>query len=401
MIGGIAGDMFAAALVDLEPALAAVCRETVNAIAGLPDDISIEIRAHDKAGRFGHRLQVSRQSAKTGKQASHPHLSHREARRIVTRSDLPAAVQRRATDIFALLAAAEGFVHDMPADDVVFHEVGGWDSVVDIILAARLIEEVGKVSWQCGTVPIGSGSVECAHGTLPVPAPAVVELLKGMAVQQDGRQGERVTPTGAAILRHLQPRQVRGVPAARMLAAGSGFGSRQFEGLANVLRVFRLEESLAATDRVMSLEFDIDDQTPEDLAIALDDLRATKGVLDVAQIPALGKKGRLLAMIRVLVEPEIAGSICNQILSATSTLGVRYHELERATLDRRELKFQGESASLKVVRRPDGNVTAKMDADSLKNQAGSYGRRKRIRREREARAEEDLTVRPDPADGND
>lgn len=389
MIGGIAGDMFAAALVDLDPELQTVCTTTIAAIHRLPESLTAAFSEHSSSGRFGKQFAVSDSKLRSGDPHQHPHLSHREAREIVARSNLPSAVRERALDIFQLLAAAEGRVHDMSADDVVFHEVGGWDSVIDIVLAARLIEELGGVDWQCGPIPIGSGSVQCAHGTLPVPAPAVLELLHDQQVFQDGHQGERVTPTGAAIIVHLRPTQLNGAPRARMLASGSGFGSRKFPGLANVLRAYRLAPSATSGERVLAIEFDIDDQTPEDLALSLEALRETDGVLDVSQCPAIGKKGRMVVQVRILARPECLEPVTDKVLSATSTLGVRYCELQRKVLPRssHEIAQGSDALAVKVARRPDGGLTAKTEADSLEALADSYAGRRKLRSSCEGQAE--------------
>ena len=140
---------------------------------------------------------------------------------------------RRAIAIFAVLAEAEGRVHGIAPAEVSFHEVGAWDSIMDIVAAAALIEDIGAAGWSTTPVPLGSGRVRSAHGDLPVPTPATALLLEGLEVFDDGRPGERVTPTGAAILRHLMPGQ--GLPRRRLRLGrvGHGFGTKRFAGISN------------------------------------------------------------------------------------------------------------------------------------------------------------------------
>ena len=240
MIGGIAGDMFIAALTDLDPRLETVCRDAFEAIRDRPNDLRAVFFDHSDIGRFGKRFHVETKTPGNPGSAHHGHLAFPEAIRIVRDSGLSEGVKARSESLFESLAKTEGDVHGVDYREVEFHEIGGWDSVVDILLSAAIIEELGSVRWQCGPVPMGRGSIQTAHGCLPVPAPATLKLLQGFDAYQDEFPGERVTPTGAAILRHLEPEQSNGMPLAALLGDGSGYGSRQVRGLANVLRAYSL-----------------------------------------------------------------------------------------------------------------------------------------------------------------
>ena len=379
MIGGIAGDMFLAAMADLEPSLPGVYRERLSQIPALPDDISVKYLPPADSGRLGSMFRVIRDD---NKQTHHPHMAYSKVKEIVAGSALEPAVRARAEDIFEHLARSEAKVHGLQVDEVVFHEVGGWDSIVDVILAAAVIEYFSGSRWSCGPVPLGSGTVQCEHGSMPVPAPATAELLQGFDVYQDEFPGERVTPTGAAILRHLAPEQQPALPTGRLLGTGAGYGNRRFDGLENVLRCYRiLLPATPLTDEVAVIEFDIDDQTPEDLAIALDAIREQTGALDVVQTPIVGKKGRLASSIRVLAEVSYLQPVADACLAATSTLGVRWYRANRRILDRhsRAASIEGNAYGIKETTRPDGRRTRKVESDDLARHGESYGTREAVR----------------------
>ena len=197
-----------------------------------------------------------------------------------------------------------------------FHELGGWDSIADIVGAAALIASLPGATWSVSTLPLGRGRTKTAHGLLPVPSPAASRLLEGYEFVDDGLAGERVTPTGAAILKHVNATQSTQRVPRRLLRSGYGFGTKVFRGISNVLRVLVFEDvpAEAGTDRVVLIAFEVDDQSPEDLAIALDHVRAQPAVLDVVQMPAFGKKGRMAAHIQVLAQPEGAEQVIRRLL---------------------------------------------------------------------------------------
>ena len=199
-VGGVAGDMFVAAVLDARPELRDGLMAALRMI-GAPDDVAFDVRAHDDGTMTGTRFVVDLADVAGG------HVPFRDIRANLEATDLPPPVKQRSVAIFTLLAEAEGRVHGIAPDAVTFHEVGAWDSIADIVGAAHLIEALGVVDWSCGALPKGSGTVETSHGRLPVPAPATAALLRGFVLVEDGLDGERVTPTGAALIKHLAPRQ--------------------------------------------------------------------------------------------------------------------------------------------------------------------------------------------------
>ena len=242
-VGGIAGDMFAAALLDARPDLADGLRA---ALAGLdlPDSVEIAIDPHRDSALSGARFKVT-----APEDDGHGHVRLAEVRARLEAARIAPALRSRALAIFVLLAEAEGAVHGVDPAEVTFHEVGAWDATVDIVAAAYLIEALGPARWSVGPVPLGSGRVRCAHGLLPVPAPAVVHLLRGLVTHDDGIEGERVTPTGAAILKHLAPDPVPAREPETLADVGTGFGSRALPGLSNVLRVLEFAPVAPAAGR--------------------------------------------------------------------------------------------------------------------------------------------------------
>ena len=385
-IGGIAGDMFAAAVLDAFPSLEEeLC--TAFAASSLGAYARIARIDHDDGALSGSRFVVE-----AGPEGRAHAREAAEVARIVDESGMSHRVRARAADIFSLLADAESRVHGIPVDAVRFHEVGSWDSIADVVCAAWLIEALGASGWSSAALPLGRGRVDSAHGALPVPAPATVLLLQEMEVCDDGHPGERVTPTGAAILRHLSPSFAPIPGPLRLAGSGSGFGTRRIEGMSNVLRLLALEpvaEREEENEQVTVCSFEIDDQTPEDLAVALERLRAREGVLDVLQAPVFGKKGRVGAQVQVLVLPRARAEVVREVFGQTTTLGVRWHEAKRTALPRDALRIRERGATVRVKRahRPRGIITVKAEMDDIAALAGD-GRaaREALRREAERNA---------------
>lgn len=382
-VGGIAGDMFAAAMLDAFPALGDGLVDALRK-AGLANDVVVkwervteEVLAgtrfvvDDPRERKGPRPPYAALTHNHGHHGNHEHVRFVDVRDRIVASGLPKNVVDRAIDIFTRVAHAEAEVHGFAdVDAVVLHEVGAMDSVADIVAAAWLIENAHVATWSCASLPLGSGTVTTAHGVLPIPAPATAILLRGLPVHDDGRPGERVTPTGAAIVASLAPARLR--PRGTLRATGTGWGSKRFPGLPNVVRIVELAvdgiDARASLERdiVTALSFEIDDQPSEDLAVALDHLRAMDGVLDVLQAPAFGKKGRMVAQVRVLARADVESAVVDACLRETTTLGVRIERVERAVLAREEIVRDVDGARVRVKRaqRPDG-ATSKTESDDV------------------------------------
>ena len=285
--------------------------------------------------------------------------------------------------IFTTLAEAEAQVHGATPETVSFHELGEWDSIADIVAASAIIHALGSATWSVGPLPLGSGFVKSAHGLLPVPAPATTLLLRGLAVRDDGIVGERVTPTGAAIARHLLSLPGKAPRERTLLGTGLGFGTRSLPGVSNCVRVLVFDTEQATPghgDHVTSIEFEVDDQTPEDLAIGLDHVRAHPQVLDVLQTPALGKKGRVVISVRVLCRSAAEDQVAALCFLETTTLGVRLLDVRRHTLSRvsSTVDVGGRSVDRKNADR-GSHSTNKVEAESLRDVAG-HEARERLRR---------------------
>jgi uncharacterized protein (TIGR00299 family) protein len=382
-LGGLAGDMFLAALLDAHPEHAEGVFAAMRA-AGLPDSWQTRLLRHDDGVLSGHRVVIEGPADDPGAPPSH----FADIRAALESAPLDPAVRARAIAIFTELAKAEAAVHGVPVDEVHFHELADWDSVADIVGAASLIETLAPSSWSVGPLPLGSGRIATRHGALPVPAPAAAHLLEGFLLHDDGIAGERVTPTGAAILRHLAPSPRLPAGEWRLLRTGHGFGTRRLSGTSNVLRVMAYEAAAAgrADERVAVIAFEVDDQSAEELAAGLDALRAAEGVLDVVQLPAFGKKGRLATQIQVLARPETLDATIDRCFAETTTIGLRWRIEARAVLGREvvHVRTMDREVEVKVVARPDGARTAKAEIDQVA--AGGHAARAQKRRAAEARA---------------
>ena len=237
-IGGIAGDMFAAAMLDAFPDRLEHVRNALGAL-DIPAGVNIHLEATRSGGFRGAHFRVTQDTAQT------PPRTLRAMHEFLDAGTLSETVRARAAAIFTLLAEAEAHVHGASIERVHFHEVSDWDSVVDVVSAACLIDGVAMARWRLGELPLGSGTVRTAHGDIPVPAPATAQLLTGFRWVDDGVPGERVTPTGAAIVRYLDPEQAAPLGGARHVGQlsriGIGCGTRQLEGRANILRVRRVQ----------------------------------------------------------------------------------------------------------------------------------------------------------------
>src|SRR5258708_5591815 len=391
-VGGVAGDMFIAAMLDAFPDLRDGMLAAIRA-AGLPPEIHVGLAEHQDHALTGLRFRVIEPRVAELMVAAqhHPHTPFADIRAHLQACALAPAIQARAIEIFSALADAEAKVHGKTVDTVSFHELGEWDSIADIVGAAFLIDAVAGLdavatTWSVSSLPLGRGRAKTAHGMLPVPTPATVLLLEGFEFVDDGLEGERITPTGAAILRHLGCVQGGDRKSRKLLRTGIGFGSRSFPGLSNVLRVLAFEEARTGSggDEIAQILFEVDDQTPEDLAIAIDKLRAQPSVLDVLQTPAFGKKGRMTMHVQVLADPADLENVFDACFSETTTIGLRYQVLQRRKLPRagRTVEAGGRQVRVKITERP-GKQTAKVEADDLLNVIGGRAGREQLRREAE------------------
>ena len=280
---------------------------------------------------------------RAGTPAPHKHehdhgRSLTEIKRIIQDSAISAQAKKMAIHIFEALGAAEAKIHNMDIESVHFHEVGAVDAMVDIIGAAVGVEALGVDEIICSPLNVGGGTVKCAHGTFPVPAPATVELLQGAPVFSSGIQAELLTPTGAAIVKTLATR-FGAFPEMKIEKSGYGAGTRDFPGHANVVRltVGEAASHLAANTNqqtISVLEANLDDLNPQVFGYVLDRLLA-EGALDVFSMPVQMKKNRPGTLLTILCKPEDSARLTKIVFTETTTLGVRQRQEQRSTLTRR------------------------------------------------------------------
>lgn len=329
---GIAGDMVVATLLDLGVPLEEL--KGGLALLDLPEgSYSISAGRVERCGFSGIHFLVEL----PGDNHHHPYHHHRsyaDIKRLIADSRLAGRVKGTAQQIFKRLAEAEAEAHQVPVEQVHFHEVGAVDSIVDIVGTAICLHRLGVEQIYCSPVPLGGGFVESSHGMLPVPAPATALLMKGLLVHGNCGNGERVTPTGAAILAALA-RPVSTMPVMQITATGSGAGSMDFEDRPNLLRSFLGEQPDCSQDNVVELACNLDDVTPEVIGYTVQRL-FNAGALDVWTVPIQMKKQRPGVLLALLCKVEQSSECIDILMQETGTLGVRMQQVQRL-LQRREV----------------------------------------------------------------
>lgn len=330
---GAAGDMLTAALLELMPDRNAALAE-LNAI-GIPH----VVYGYETVSRCGIRgihmlVKVDGQEEPDAMYHHHHHETHHSVMEhiahIVGDLILPEAVKRDVLAVYQLLAEAESHVHGVPVAQIHFHEVGTMDALADITAVCLLLHRLAPEQIAASPVCTGSGQVKCAHGLLPVPAPAAAYLLRDIPIYSGTIRAELCTPTGAALLKHFVS-HFGEMPLMKTEAAGYGMGSKEFDA-ANCLRAF-WGSTEAASDQVWELSCNLDDMTAEAIAFAMNVLLQT-GALDVWTAPITMKKSRLGTLLTVLCRPEDRESMAVLLLRHTTTIGVREHACRRYTLSR-------------------------------------------------------------------
>jgi uncharacterized protein (TIGR00299 family) protein len=341
---GISGDMFLGVLVDagVSPKL------LEDTVAALDIGARLEISRVQRGGISATKVDVYTHGEKDlprevfCEQHDHAHHNGRglpEIRGIIEKAAIGATAKATAIRIFETLGQAEAEIHNTSVEQVHFHEVGAVDAMVDIVCAAVGAESLAVEEWVCSPLNIGGGTVKCAHGTLPVPAPATLKLLRDAPVYSSGPQVELVTPTGAAIVKTLCSRFAP-FPPMKIENAGYGAGAREFPEHPNLLRLTIGEATASpvasptSNERITVLEANLDDLSPQVLAYAMERLLA-EGALDVFSVPVQMKKNRPGALLTVLAKMEDANRLTKLIFAETTTLGVRRREEQRQTLSRR------------------------------------------------------------------
>jgi uncharacterized protein (TIGR00299 family) protein len=300
---------------------------------------------------------------------AHTHAPHRPLSRIleiIRSAPLAPAVKERSIRAFQLLGEAEAAIHSIPIEEVHFHEVGAVDTVVDIVCSAAGAESLGIDRWLASPLNVGSGTVVCQHGTLPVPAPATLALLGDAPVYAAGKPMERVTPTGAAVLRMLDV-AYGPLPPMRVQASGYGAGGRDTPGEPNLLRLLvgeaiedaadRVGERAPAAESIAVIETVVDDTNPQVLAY-VSELLLDAGAWDVYRVAVQMKKGRTGVQLTVLSRPSLMPRLRDILFRETTTIGLRWRLENKMALEREFLKVKTEwgEVRIKIARWPNGKI---------------------------------------------
>ena len=340
-VGGLAGDMLLAALLDAGGEV-----ELLRALPGRLNlaGVEVEVERVERQGVGALHVEIVAPD-------DPGHRTWREIRDLLGRSDVPP----RALEVFSRLAEAEARVHGVPPEEVHFHELGAVDTLMDVCGAVLLLESLGVEEVVCSPLPVARGLVEAAHGVLPLPSPATVELLRGAPLYGVEEEGELVTPTGAALAATI----VSGwgaLPPLTLERVGCGAGTRDLPDRPNVVRVLIGASEPAATGEVVLLEANLDDFNPELVPDAVERCFAA-GALDVWTVPAQMKKGRPGFVLSALARPADEQGVARAILEETSALGLRVARLRRYELEREERVVELDGGSVRVkVGRLNGRV---------------------------------------------
>jgi len=348
---GLSGDMVAGAAV----AAGADEKALIEGLESLATGARFRFERVRRAGIGAHKFFVDASGTHRHK---HRHLS--QILSMIENANLPEAVKRDASAIFQRLGEAEAAVHQVPIEKVHFHEVGAVDSIADIVGAALGFHLLGAERIVCSPVNVGGGTVEAAHGVMPVPAPATALLLQGCPVYSRGPQVELTTPTGAAIAVTLAQR-FDALPPMRILSVGYGAGDRDFAGQPNLLRIFLGESAETAESTLVAvIEAHIDDATPELLGYALERLLEA-GALDVTIAPVLMKKNRPGSLLTVIAAPQDRERLAELVFRETTTLGLRIQTSERRVQARRTVEVEIPQGKVRVKVSGSGNFAPEFE----------------------------------------
>lgn len=321
---GASGDMILGAMVaaGVDPD---ALREQLSLLK--VEGFKIDFETTDRSG-----LSATYARVETIQEHKHRHLA--DIRNIIENSSVSAAAKDLSLRIFARLAEAEARVHNEPIEKVHFHEVGALDAIVDVVGAAICFDLLKIDRFVSSPLHVGSGMVQMAHGTFPVPPPAVTELLRGVPFYSGDIKGELLTPTGAAIITTVCS-EYGPIPRIKVDRTGYGAGTREYENFPNVLRVFvgETETEDAASERLWMIETNLDDASPQIIGHVMDRMFAI-GALDCYFTPVQMKKNRPGVLLSILCGPEEKEAVMKLLFVETTTLGVRSYEVERRALRR-------------------------------------------------------------------
>ena len=346
---GAAGDMLMGALLELHPDREAFLARLNRALDGRA---VVSAAPDSKCGISGTHVSVVIDGHEEGEEADahhhhdghHHHTSVGEILAFLDRVEADRAAAEDAKEVYMLLADAESRVHGQPIENIHFHEIGTLDALADILGVCMLINELALDKIVCSPINVGSGTVKCAHGILPVPAPATELILRGMPVYGGSVTGELCTPTGAVLLKHFCTGAGE-MPRMSVSAAGYGTGTKDFAA-ANVVRAM-IGESRDAAEEVIELKCNIDDMTAEALGYAQEALLSA-GALDVYTTPIGMKKNRPAILLTCMCRKEQRDDMLRCIFANTTTIGVREYVSARYTLARREESVETEYGRVRI-----------------------------------------------------
>lgn len=382
---GIAGDMLCGALLDvLREDKAAEALRLMNDLP-LPD-VHVGVKRAETCGVTGAHVHVlvhgeeehGHDARRHDHQQEHRH-EHRSPMNVAETIDgfttLPKTVRQNAQAVYRLIAEAEATVHGIAVEDIHFHEVGTLDAIADVTFACLLMDMIAPEQVIVSPVRTGYGEIHCAHGVLPVPAPATALLLEGIPNYAGDIEGEFCTPTGAALLKHFAMGFGQR-PAMRTTAIGYGIGSKQFP-IANCVRAFLGEAigAAASDEGIVEVCCNIDDMGAEDIAFACEQLMEA-GALDAFTIPVGMKKGRPGVLVCALCEPSMVTAMEDVLFRHTTTLGVRHRAWERTTLERKIIEVSTPFGPVrqKIARDASGAIIRrKWEYDDLARLAREHG----------------------------
>ena len=352
---GISGDMLLGAFIHAGVP-ADLLRETTEA---LKLGATLDIQKVDRSGIQATKVTVligekpaEDSSHQHGHAHHHHHHDHRSLstiRSLIEHASLPKQVKATAIRAFELLGKSEAKIHGVPIESIHFHEVGAVDSIVDVVLAAAAAHFLSIDQWHCSPLNVGGGTVQCAHGRYPVPAPATADLLQGAPTYSSGIEMELVTPTGAALVRALGC-HFGSTPAMRVENIGYGAGTKNPPAFANVLRLSLGqvdEESVPANETVTVLETAIDDLNPQVVAYVAEGALKL-GALDVMCQPVQMKKNRAGTLLTILADKSNVARLQEFIFRETSTLGIRIREDRRSSLERKTVSVATEWGTIRI-----------------------------------------------------
>ena len=356
LIGGISGDMFVAALVDLGLSLEVLRRE-LRKIPALKFELNV-------AKRTVHSITATQfQVTAPGNE---PPRSWNQIRQLIDASELAPEVKAISVKMFQRLAEVEGKIHGVPTDEVHFHEVGATDSIVDIVAAAIGFHELRIGAVHFSKVPLGRGLTQSGHGPLPVPGPATLELLKGVPVHWTALEGETVTPTGAAIISELGTSYDE-QPSMMVEEIGYGSGQKDWPDRPNLFRLVLGTSLNWQQEEMLVIETNIDDMNPQFFEHVMDRLFEA-GARDVFFSPIQMKKNRPAVLVRVIAEPRDRDRMAKILFEETTTIGLRYHSVGRIILNRMEatIKTRFGDVKVKILHQPSGEKRISPEYEELK-----------------------------------